>query len=57
VHGVFSVQQSMTNPDDGVVGEERQGKAIADAAYKNDVKHFIYSSVDMGGLDKTEVSQ
>jgi uncharacterized protein YbjT (DUF2867 family) len=29
--------------------EERQGKALIDAAVKNSVKHFVYSSVDRGG--------
>jgi len=31
------------------VVEERQGKAFVDAALKNNVKHFVYSSVDRGG--------
>lgn len=29
--------------------EERQGKALIDAAITNGVKHFVYSSVDRGG--------
>lgn len=57
IYGVFSVLQSMNNPDDGIVGEERQAKAIADEASRNAVKHFVYSSVDMGGLDDSKVSQ
>src|SRR5690242_5670950 len=32
-----------------VESEERQGKALIDAAIKNGVKHFVYSSVDRGG--------
>jgi uncharacterized protein YbjT (DUF2867 family) len=28
--------------------EEKQGKALVDAALKNNVKHFVYSSVDRG---------
>ncbi len=32
-----------------VESEERQGKALVDAAIKNGVKHFVYSSVDRGG--------
>lgn len=36
----------MKNGDDT---EERQGKALVDAAVKNSVKHFVYSSVDRGG--------
>ena len=57
IYGVFSILQSMTNPDGGVEGEERQAKAIADEAHRNAVKHFVYSSVDMGGLDDTGISQ
>lgn len=29
--------------------EERQGKALVDAALDNQIKHFVYSSVDRGG--------
>lgn len=29
--------------------EERQGKDLVDAALKNNVKHFVYSSVERGG--------
>jgi uncharacterized protein YbjT (DUF2867 family) len=29
--------------------EEAQGKALVDAALKNGVKHFVYTSVDRGG--------
>lgn len=32
-----------------VESEERQGKALVDAAIKNGVEHFVYSSVDRGG--------
>ncbi|KAH8596194.1 hypothetical protein B0O99DRAFT_661338 [Bisporella sp. PMI_857] len=30
--------------------EVRQGKALIEASIKNDVKHFVYSSVDRGGV-------
>lgn len=33
----------------GPIIEEKQGKALVDAALKNGVKHFVYSSVDRGG--------
>lgn len=33
----------------GPIIEERQGKTLVDAALKNGVKHFVYSSVDRGG--------
>ncbi len=47
VHGVFSVQ---TWTEAGVEGEVRQGKALADAAARSRIAHFVYSSV--GGADR-----
>lgn len=47
VYGVFSVQGFW---EQGVEGELRQGKAIADAAKAAGVEHFIYSSV--GGAER-----
>ncbi|KXK51255.1 MAG: NmrA/HSCARG family protein [Chlorobi bacterium] len=47
VHGVFSVQNTWT---DGVEGEIRQGKAVADAAKAAGVQHFLYTSV--GGAER-----
>lgn len=47
VYGVFSVQAFW---DIGVEGEERQGKALADAAKAANVQHLVYSSV--GGADR-----
>ncbi|WVQ84315.1 hypothetical protein IAT38_006467 [Cryptococcus sp. DSM 104549] len=50
VYGVFSVQ--------GYVSEDvelKQGLAIVDAAEKVGTQHFVYSSVDFGGLEKTQV--
>jgi hypothetical protein len=47
VCGVFSVQ---VNGKD----EETQGKALIDAAIANSVKHFVYASVDRGGLKKSD---
>ncbi|WNI20830.1 NmrA/HSCARG family protein [Streptomyces sp. ITFR-16] len=46
-YGVFSVQ-SIEGPD-GEAGEVRQGKAVADAAARAGVSHFVYSSVDGAG--------
>ncbi|KAJ7670782.1 nucleoside-diphosphate-sugar epimerase family protein [Mycena polygramma] len=54
VHAVFSVQQSMDNPK-GVAQEIVEANALADAAAKHDVKHFVYSSVNLGGVDNTYV--
>ncbi|MEU5689579.1 NmrA/HSCARG family protein [Streptomyces venezuelae] len=51
VQGVFSVQ-TFRGPG-GVEAEERQGKAVADAAAEAGVEHFVYSSV--GGADRCEV--
>ncbi|MFF5019635.1 NmrA/HSCARG family protein [Streptomyces sp. NPDC001165] len=48
VYGVFSVQ-TFRGPG-GVEAEIRQGKAVADAAVRAGVKHFVYSSV--GGADR-----
>ena len=59
IWGVFSVQVSFgmgANPG----REERQGKALIDAALENHVKHFLYSSVDRGtssDSDPTNVPQ
>ncbi|MFF7335766.1 NmrA/HSCARG family protein [Streptomyces sp. NPDC008163] len=47
-YGVFSVQ-TFAGPD-GFDGEIRQGKAVADAAARAGVAHFVYSSVD--GADR-----
>lgn len=48
VHGVYSVQ-AFSGPD-GVAGEERQGRAVADAAVRAEVAHFVYGSV--GGAER-----
>ncbi|MFD4927123.1 NmrA/HSCARG family protein [Streptomyces goshikiensis] len=47
-YGVFSVQ-TFAGPD-GFAGETRQGKAVAEAAARAGVAHFVYSSVD--GADR-----
>ncbi len=47
-YGVFSVQ-TFTGPD-GLAGEVRQGKTVAEAAARAGVAHFVYSSV--GGADR-----
>lgn len=47
-HGVFSVQTF--RGAGGVVAEERQGKAVADAAAACGVAHVVYSSV--GGVER-----
>ncbi|KAH8885460.1 NAD(P)-binding protein [Thozetella sp. PMI_491] len=46
IWGVYSVQ---VNSDD----EERQGKAMVDAAVAHGVRHFVYSSGDRGGPEKS----
>ncbi|MGH3432664.1 MAG: NmrA/HSCARG family protein [Thermocrispum sp.] len=48
VDSVFSVQTFLT--PGGVTVEERQGKAVADAAADAGVAHFVYSSV--GGAER-----
>lgn len=49
VHGVYSVQTFMG--DGGAVAEERQGRAVATAAAKAGIGHFVYGSV--GGADRS----
>ncbi|KAI2689955.1 hypothetical protein DTO012A7_3745 [Penicillium roqueforti] len=49
VWGVYSVQ---VNSD----AEEQQGKAIVDAAVAHGVQHFVYSSGDRGGPEKSPVN-
>jgi uncharacterized protein YbjT (DUF2867 family) len=48
IHGVFSVQSFRT--PGGVAAEERQGKAVADAAADAGVAQLVYSSV--GGAER-----
>jgi len=49
VWGVYSVQ---VNSDD----EEAQGKALIDVAAAQGVRHFVYSSGDRGGPEKSAVT-
>jgi uncharacterized protein YbjT (DUF2867 family) len=48
ISAVFSVQPSM-GPSASWKIEERQGKALIDAAIKFGVSHFVYTSVDRSG--------
>ncbi|KAI9813742.1 MAG: hypothetical protein M1826_002387 [Phylliscum demangeonii] len=50
VWGVFSVQTNMGRGG-SAASEERQGKALADAALAHGVSHFVYTSVDRHGPD------
>ncbi|KAF2431368.1 nucleoside-diphosphate-sugar epimerase family protein [Tothia fuscella] len=52
LHGVFSVQVPMGSGQTPKT-EEAQGKALVDAALANNVKMFVYSSVDRGGDSKS----
>lgn len=58
IWGVFSVQTPFGGKA-SVESEEKQGKALIDAALANNVSHFVYSSVDRGGArsdtDETNV--
>jgi uncharacterized protein YbjT (DUF2867 family) len=58
IWGVFSAQNPKGR-DASVEIEERQGKALVDAAFKHNVKHFVYASVDRHGarsdMDPTPV--
>jgi uncharacterized protein YbjT (DUF2867 family) len=51
-HGVFLVLNMMDGPRisaEGVVAEERRGKAVADLAAEAGVKHLVYSSLNGAG--------
>ncbi|KAH7236798.1 uncharacterized protein BKA55DRAFT_521124 [Fusarium redolens] len=50
--GVYSVQLSM-GKDVTLEGEVRQGKGLIDESIKAGIKHFVYSSVDRGGDEKS----
>ena len=52
IWGVYSVQISLGK---GVTteGEERQGMSLIDESIKHGVKHFVYSSVERGGDEKS----
>jgi uncharacterized protein YbjT (DUF2867 family) len=56
VYAVFSVQQSYENPK-GVAGETVEANGIADAAAAHGVQHFVYTSVNLGGVADTGVPQ
>nr|WP_207953047.1 NmrA/HSCARG family protein [Paenibacillus agricola] len=50
VYGVFSVQASSWTPTlESNAEEKRMGEAVADAAQKANIQHFVYTSV--GGAD------
>ncbi|KAH6980254.1 hypothetical protein EDB82DRAFT_560177 [Fusarium venenatum] len=53
VWGVFSVQTPAMNKT-GPIIEEKQGKDLIDISLKNNVKHFVYSSVDRHGAKSIE---
>ncbi len=52
VWGVYSVQVSV-GFGVSTAGETAQGKALIDGAIANGVKHFVYSSVERGGDEKS----
>ncbi|RDL36181.1 Uncharacterized protein BP5553_06793 [Venustampulla echinocandica] len=49
IHGVFSVT-AMKKPGD----EEKQAMPLIDEAIKNNVEHFVFTSVDRGGPGRSE---
>lgn len=58
VYGVFSVQSAMLLPahvPKGPPGETALGKELIDVAVKHNVQHLVYTSVDQGGLPKTDI--
>ncbi|KAF5643835.1 hypothetical protein F52700_2707 [Fusarium sp. NRRL 52700] len=52
IWGVYSAQAAVTK---GTIfeGEILQGKALIEESIMNDVKHFVYSSVDRGGNERS----
>ncbi|KAH7064025.1 hypothetical protein BKA63DRAFT_428280 [Paraphoma chrysanthemicola] len=52
IWGVYSVQISL-GPGITVAGEIKQGKAIIDESIAEGVSHFVYSSVDRGGNQRS----
>ncbi|KAG9255548.1 uncharacterized protein F5Z01DRAFT_546326 [Emericellopsis atlantica] len=50
--GVYSVQGFM-GKGASLESEERQGKALIDQSIKAGIKHFVYSSVERGGDEKS----
>lgn len=54
IWGVFGVQLPAMGPFAKDDQEIVQGKALVDAAVANGVKHFVYSSVDRGGREKSD---
>lgn len=52
IWGVYSVQASL-GPKVTVEGEIQQGKALIDESVKEGVTHFVYSSVDRGGNQRS----
>ena len=52
VHGIFLVLTMMAGPrisPEGVIAEERRGKAVADLARESRVGHLVYSSINGAG--------
>ncbi|PYI04719.1 nucleoside-diphosphate-sugar epimerase family protein [Aspergillus sclerotiicarbonarius CBS 121057] len=49
IWGVYSVQAAIGNAS----AEESQGKALIDESIKQDVRFFVYSSVDRGGEERS----
>jgi uncharacterized protein YbjT (DUF2867 family) len=52
IWGVYSVQISM-GPGTSVEGEIKQGNSLIDESIKEGVTHFVYSSVDRGGNQRS----
>ncbi|KAF1960614.1 NAD(P)-binding protein [Byssothecium circinans] len=52
IWGVYSVQVSV-GPGVTIEGEIKQGKGLIDESIKQSVSHFMYSSVDRGGNEKS----
>ncbi|KAI9718316.1 MAG: hypothetical protein M1828_006780 [Chrysothrix sp. TS-e1954] len=53
IHGIFAVLVPGGGGGQSPVTEEQYGKALIDESLKHKVKHFVYTSVDRGGDEKS----
>ncbi|KIW05935.1 uncharacterized protein PV09_03127 [Verruconis gallopava] len=53
IWGVFAVQLPPVGSKNATAIEEAHGKAVVDGALAHGVKHFVYTSVERGGDDKS----
>jgi uncharacterized protein YbjT (DUF2867 family) len=57
LHGAFLVTYPAVGPFVKSNLEETQGKAFVDAALQHGVKHFVFSSIDRGGPQRSDADE